>query len=55
MVLPGIRVGVMIDPTNPQKVSIDFSRINAGSPAGAGGPGAWTSTSTRADSLRPAR
>ena len=39
MVLPGIRVGVLIDPTDPQKVSIDFSRINAGSPAGAGGPG----------------
>ena len=37
MVLPGIRVGVMIDPTNPQKVSPDFSRINAASPAGAGG------------------
>ena len=35
MVLPGIRVGVMIDPTNPQKVSLDFSRINMGAPAGA--------------------
>ena len=39
MVLPGIRVGVMIDPTNPQKVSPDFSRINAGSPAGGTGYG----------------
>ncbi len=39
MVLPGIRVGVMIDPTNPQKVSPDFTRINAGAPAGMAGPG----------------
>jgi hypothetical protein len=37
MVLPGARVGVMIDPTNPQHVSPDFNRIN---PAGAGGYGA---------------
>ena len=34
MVLPGARIGVLIDPTNPQRVSPDFSRINAGSPAG---------------------
>jgi hypothetical protein len=45
MVLPGIRVGVMIDPTNPQKVSVDFSRIGAGTPAGvqmtSAGPGGF--------------
>ena len=37
MVLPGARIGVLIDPTNPMKVSPDFSRINAPSAAGAGG------------------
>jgi hypothetical protein len=36
MVLPGARIGVLIDPTNPMKLSIDFSRINAPSAAGAG-------------------
>ena len=36
MVLPGARIGVLIDPTNPMKVSPDFSRINAPSAAGAG-------------------
>lgn len=34
MVLPGARIGVLIDPINPTKVSADFSRIN---PASAGG------------------
>jgi len=44
MVLPGIRVGVMIDPTNPQKVSIDFSRINQAPTSGEGAdPGAGMS------------
>jgi hypothetical protein len=28
MVVPGARIGVVIDPANPQKVSIDFSRLN---------------------------
>jgi hypothetical protein len=37
MVLPGARVGVMIDPTNPQHVSPDFNRLT---PAGAGAYGA---------------
>jgi hypothetical protein len=32
MTVPGARIGVLIDPANPQKVSLDFSRI--------GGPGA---------------
>jgi hypothetical protein len=41
MVVPGAQVGVLIDPKNPMKVSIDFSRIG-GSSAGAAptaGPG----------------
>jgi hypothetical protein len=43
MVVPGATVGVMIDPANPQKVSMDFSRMGGASPAGgfpAGGFGA---------------
>ena len=44
MVVPGARVGVLIDPTNPMKLSIDFSRINATSMAGEGAnPGAGMS------------
>jgi hypothetical protein len=39
MVLPGARIGVLIDPTDPTKVSPDFSRINAPSAAGAGAEG----------------
>jgi hypothetical protein len=39
MILPGARVGVQIDPNDPQKVSLDFSRIG-GSAAGASGGGA---------------
>jgi hypothetical protein len=35
MVVPGATVGVLIDPTNPQKVSIDFSRMGGGAAAGA--------------------
>ena len=31
MVVPGKRVGVMIDPTNPMNVSIDFNRIDGAS------------------------
>ena len=43
MVVPGAHVGVVIDPTDPQKVSIDFSQMGGG-PAAAGatpsaGPG----------------
>jgi hypothetical protein len=34
MVVPGATVGVLIDPTNPQKVSIDFNRMGGGFPAG---------------------
>jgi hypothetical protein len=37
MVLPGARIGVMIDPTDPSKVSPDFSRIGAAAGAGGGG------------------
>jgi hypothetical protein len=39
MVMPGVRIGVMIDPTNNAKVSLDFSRINAPSAAGAAAGG----------------
>jgi hypothetical protein len=34
MVVPGARVGVLIDPANPTTVSIDFSRMSGASPAG---------------------
>jgi hypothetical protein len=40
MVLPGARIGVMVDPLNPTSVSPDFNRISpasAGGGAGAGG------------------
>ena len=39
MLLPGASIGVLIDPTNPQKVSLDFSRVGAGAGprSGAGG------------------
>src|SRR5664279_3407430 len=37
MVMPGARVGVMVDPANPMHVSTDLNRIT---PAGAGGYGA---------------
>ena len=39
MVVPGAHVGVLIDPTDPQKVSLDFSRMG-GSSAPAAGAGA---------------
>ena len=45
MVVPGAHVGVLIDPTDPMKVSIDFSQMGRVSPAsatagaGAVGPG----------------
>jgi hypothetical protein len=47
MVVPGARVGVLIDPTDPMKVSIDFSRINQppASAAGFGGYGGGGGTS----------
>jgi hypothetical protein len=35
MVVPGAHVGVLIDPANQQKVSIDFSSIGSGSTGGA--------------------
>jgi len=39
MVLPGARIGVMVDPLNPTSVSPDFNRISPAS-AGGGVPGA---------------
>jgi hypothetical protein len=39
MVLPGARIGVLIDPTDPMKVGPDFSRFGAPSAAGAGAGG----------------
>lgn len=43
IVVPGASIGVLIDPTNPMKVSLDFSRINSapltGGGGGAGAPG----------------
>jgi hypothetical protein len=43
-VVPGARVGVLIDPTDPSKVSIDFSRMGGASAAGWGaGPAAGAS------------
>jgi hypothetical protein len=42
MVLPGARIGVMVDPLNPTSVSPDFNRI---SPASAGGGAGGVSTS----------
>jgi hypothetical protein len=35
MIVPGARIGVFLDPTDPKKVAIDFSRI--GGRAGSGG------------------
>ena len=40
MVVPGATVGVLIDPTNPQKASIDFNRLGGGFPAGGFGAAA---------------
>ena len=45
MIVPGARIGVLIDPKDPMKVSVDFNRIGgSGAPApaaaGAGGSGA---------------
>lgn len=37
MVVPGAHVGVLIDPTNPMKVSIDFGRMGSAASAGAAG------------------
>src|SRR5450759_3415751 len=39
MVLPGARIGVMVDPLNPTSVSPDFNRISPASAAGAGAGG----------------
>jgi hypothetical protein len=39
MIVPGQTVGVLIDPTDPQKVSVDFSRIGAGATGDAAGAG----------------
>ena len=36
MVVPGARVGVLIDPTDPTKVSIDFGRLGGAAAAGWG-------------------
>jgi len=44
VVVPGAHVGVLIDPTDPTKVSIDFSRMGGASAAGWGaGPAAGAS------------
>jgi len=42
MVVPGVHVGVLIDPKNPMKVSVDFSRMGGATPdfAAAGAAGA---------------
>jgi hypothetical protein len=42
MIVPGAQVGVMIDPTNPKKVSLDLSRIGAAFSPAAGQAGAAT-------------
>ena len=42
MVVPGARVGVLIDPTNPMKVSIDFSRLGGSAPDAAAAGAATT-------------
>ena len=39
MVLPGARIGVLVDPVDPMKVVPDWQRLNAPSQAGAGGYG----------------
>jgi uncharacterized membrane protein YgcG len=40
MIVPGAQIGVLIDPKDPQKVSVDFSRIGGSAAAvGAGGAG----------------
>lgn len=39
MVLPGARIGVMVDPLKPTSVSPDFNRISPASAAGAGAGG----------------
>ena len=39
MVVPGAHVGVLTDPTDPQKVSIDFSQMGSLSAGGAGAAG----------------
>ena len=39
MIVPGQTVGVLIDPTDPQKVSLDFSRIGAAAAGGSGDVG----------------
>ena len=43
MVVPGARVGVLIDPANSQKISIDFSRINQAPMGGEVGTGIQSS------------
>jgi hypothetical protein len=40
-----VRIGVLVDPTNPMKVSPDFSRINAGASAAQGRRGGGVSLS----------
>ena len=41
MVLPGARLGVMVDPLNPMNVSPDFSRIGGAAPATPVAPGGF--------------
>ena len=40
MIVPGARIGVIIDPANPQKVAVDFSRIGGGGSAAGSGAAA---------------
>jgi hypothetical protein len=41
MVLPGARLGVMVDPQNPMNVSPDFTRIGGAAPAAPVPPGSF--------------
>ena len=41
MVLPGARLGVMVDPLNPMNASPDFSRIGGAAPAAPVAPGGF--------------
>ena len=44
MVVPGARVGVTIDPTDPNKVAVDFSRMGGGDAAAGSGAAAGGAT-----------
>lgn len=44
MIVPGARIGVIIDPTDPQKVAVDFSRMGGGDSAASFGSAAGGAT-----------